>query len=155
MNGLFHIDSSVRPSAITDGLSNTLLLGERAHTLRDDGSVLWWHWWISGNYGYTPVCTLWPMNPFRKTSPIAGSSGDARTSAYISGASSLHPGGCNFVFADGSVRYLKDTIHTWPYDQQSGLPVGVSFDPAGPTSLRPGPGGASIRLSPPAPAARS
>jgi prepilin-type processing-associated H-X9-DG protein len=138
MNGLFHIDSSVRPGAITDGLSNTLLLGERAHTLLDDGSALWWHWWISGNYGDTLFCTLWPMNPFRKTSPIAGASGDARTSAYISGASSLHPGGGHFAFADGSVRFLKDTIDTWPYDQQSGLPVGVTFDPAGPYLLAPG-----------------
>jgi prepilin-type processing-associated H-X9-DG protein len=137
MNGLFYIDSSVRPADIQDGTSTTLLLSERAHSLLDEDSALWWHWWISGNYGDTLFCTLWPMNPFRRTSSIYGTSGDARTAAYISGASSLHPGGCNFAFADGSVRFLKDTINTWPYDQTTGLPVGVTFDPNGPYKLAP------------------
>jgi prepilin-type processing-associated H-X9-DG protein len=50
----------------------------------------------------------------------------------------MHPGGCNFAFADGSVRFLKDTIETWRYDQTTGLPVGVTFDPAGPYILAPG-----------------
>jgi prepilin-type N-terminal cleavage/methylation domain-containing protein/prepilin-type processing-associated H-X9-DG protein len=138
MNGLFHVESAVRLAQVQDGASNTLLLGERAHGLLDDESALGWHWWISGNYGDTLFCTLWPMNPFRRDSQIAGASGDARISAYISGCSSMHPGGCNFAFADGSVRFLKDTIETWRYDQTTGLPVGVTFDPAGPYILAPG-----------------
>jgi prepilin-type N-terminal cleavage/methylation domain-containing protein/prepilin-type processing-associated H-X9-DG protein len=138
MNGLFHVQSSVRLAQITDGTSNTIVFSERAHSLLDDESALWWHWWASGNYGDTLFCTLWPMNPFRKTSSIYGSSGDARTAAYISGASSLHPGGCNFALADGSVRFLKESIRTWPYDQQTGLPVGVTFDPNGPYKVAPG-----------------
>src|SRR5262249_18921503 len=85
MNGLFHIRSAVTLAAITDGTSNTLLLGERAHSFLSNDSSLWWHWWTSGNYGDTMFCTLWPMNPFRRTSDIYGDSGDARTSAYISG----------------------------------------------------------------------
>src|SRR5262249_41581521 len=142
MNGLFHVRSAVKLADIPDGTSNTLLLGERAHTLLNDQSALWWHWWTSGNYGDTLFCTLWPMNAFRRTSNVYGDSGDARTSAYISGPSSLHPGGCNFAFADGSVRFIKETIQTWPYDQTTGLPVGVTFDPTGPyrvaPSVRPG-----------------
>jgi prepilin-type N-terminal cleavage/methylation domain-containing protein/prepilin-type processing-associated H-X9-DG protein len=137
MNGLFYQEGVVRIAEIIDGTSNTLLLGERAHTLLDDDSRTWWHWWTSGNYGDTLFCTLWPMNPFRKTSSIYGTSGDARTAAYISGCSSLHPGGCNFAFADGSVRFLKEGIQTWPYDSTTGLPVGVTFDPNGPYKLEP------------------
>ena len=76
--------------------------------------------------------------PVPQVSALYGTSGDARTAAYISGASSMHPGGCNFAFADGSVRFLKDTINTWAYDSTTGLPVGVTFDPAGPYKVRPG-----------------
>src|SRR5262249_40007365 len=111
---------------------------ERAHTLLDEDSALWWHWWTSGNYGDTLFCTLWPMNPHRRTKELGA--GDARTSAYISGVSSLHPGGCNFAFADGSVRFLQATIQSWPkgYDQKTGLPFGVTFDPDGPYKVAPG-----------------
>jgi prepilin-type processing-associated H-X9-DG protein len=138
MNGLFHIRSAVTMADIKDGTSQTLAFSERAHTLLDDDSALWWHWWTSGNYGDTLFCTLFPMNPFRKVNGIYVNSGDARADAYISSASSLHPGGCNFAFADGSVRFLKDSINTWPYDSNTGLPVGVTFDPNGPYQEAPG-----------------
>jgi prepilin-type N-terminal cleavage/methylation domain-containing protein/prepilin-type processing-associated H-X9-DG protein len=135
MNGLFYIKSAVTLAQITDGTSNTIAFSERAHSLLDDTSSLWWHWWTSGNYGDTLFCTLFPMNPFRRVNGLFIDSGDARADAYISSASSMHPGGANFAFMDGSVRFLKETINTWPADQNTGLPVGVTFDPAGPYKL--------------------
>jgi prepilin-type N-terminal cleavage/methylation domain-containing protein len=62
MNGLFCQGGAVRIAEIIDGTSNTLLLGERAHTLLNVNSRTWWHWWTSGNYGDTLFCTLWPIN---------------------------------------------------------------------------------------------
>jgi prepilin-type N-terminal cleavage/methylation domain-containing protein/prepilin-type processing-associated H-X9-DG protein len=140
MNGLFHINSAVTFAQITDGTSNTMAFGERAHSLLDDVSALYWHWWTSGNYGDTLFCTLFPMNSFRKTSSIYGTNGNASTDPYVSGASSLHPGGCNFAFADGSVWFIKDSINTWPYDQQTGLPSGLTYDPNGLYKGTPSPG---------------
>ena len=46
----------------------------------------------------------------------------------VQGASSFHPGGANFVFVDGSVRFMKETISTWEVDMSSGDPIGMTFD---------------------------
>ena len=35
-------------------------------------------------------------------------------SSFIN-ASSYHPGGCNFAFADGSVRFIKDSVNMLTY----------------------------------------
>jgi prepilin-type N-terminal cleavage/methylation domain-containing protein/prepilin-type processing-associated H-X9-DG protein len=137
MNGLLHIRSAVGLAQIIDGTSNTIAFSERAHSMLDDTSALWWQWWTSGNYGDTLFCTLFPMNPFRKVNGLNINSSDARADAYVSSASSRHPGGANFAFMDGSVRFLKEEINTWPYDQNTGLPVGVTFDPNGPYKLAP------------------
>ena len=137
MNGLFHIRSAVTLASITDGLSNTIAFGERAHTMLDDATALDWNWWTSGNYGDTLFCTMYPMNPFRKVDGLAAdwyadSTGDERQAPFIISASSMHPGGANFAFMDGSVRFLKDTIDTWTQNPKTGAPAGLTFDPAGP-----------------------
>jgi prepilin-type N-terminal cleavage/methylation domain-containing protein/prepilin-type processing-associated H-X9-DG protein len=136
-NGLFHIRSAVKLAQITDGMSNTVAFSERAHSLLDDDDALWWHWWASGSFDDTLFCTLFPMNPFRRVSSLFGEGGDGRNDAYLASASSLHPGGANFAFIDGSVRFLKESIETWPYDPVTGLPIGVTFDPNGPYKLAP------------------
>jgi prepilin-type N-terminal cleavage/methylation domain-containing protein/prepilin-type processing-associated H-X9-DG protein len=143
MNGLFHIRSAVTLASITDGLSNTFAFSERAHTMLDDPSALSWHWWTSGNYGDTLFCTLYPLNPFRKVDGLAAdqyadNTGDDRQSPFIISASSMHPGGANFAFMDGSVRFIKDSIKSWMPDPATGLPRGLTFDPAGPYKLAPG-----------------
>ena len=76
------------------------------------------------------------MNPQRKLT--AGSTSVDASNAYVEAASSFHPGGANFAFADGSVKFLKDTIDTWPFDQGTGLPIGVTGDPGTPYTLAPG-----------------
>jgi prepilin-type N-terminal cleavage/methylation domain-containing protein/prepilin-type processing-associated H-X9-DG protein len=134
--GLVYVNSAVRFASITDGLSSTILLGEHAHSLLDDESVRDWNWWFDGAYGDTLFRTLYPINPQRKLT--AGPITFAASYAYAEAASSLHPGGANFAFADGSVRFLKDTIDTWAFDQSTGLPIGLTGDPGTPYQLAPG-----------------
>jgi prepilin-type N-terminal cleavage/methylation domain-containing protein/prepilin-type processing-associated H-X9-DG protein len=132
MNGLFYIRSSVDFAAITDGSSNTLAFSERAHSMLDADSALNWNWWTSGNYGDTTFCTLYPPNPFRKVNGKVIDVNDDRQEPFIISASSMHPGGANFAFMDGSVRFLKDDIDSWVQNPATRLRVGLTFDPAGP-----------------------
>ena len=126
----------VRLSSITDGTSNTMALGERAHgqysqNVGPDGyaDFYCYNWWFSPNYGDTMFTTFYPINPAKRLKNTDGylTQGDA----YVMAASSFHPGGANFAFVDGSVRFLKETINSWPYNPQTGVPTNVSLDSNG------------------------
>jgi len=128
MTGVFYSKSSVKMSDITDGTSNTMAFSERGHSIMAPGDQPYWHWWTSGNYGDTVYTTFWPMNPTKKIKNMSsGTQGDANV--YVESASSLHPGGCNFAFMDGSVKFLKETMDCWqnvPSNTPAGAPVGVT-----------------------------
>ena len=122
MNGMFNYNVPVSHAAIVDGASNTLLFGERANgqfSAADRDNYGWWGDAIASDTLFT---TLYPINPFRKIPQTS----DEYADSYVESASSFHPGGANFAFADGSVRFLRDSIDTWPYNPGTGYPNGVS-----------------------------
>ena len=57
--------------------------------------------------------------------------------AWVDSASSFHPGGANFAFADGSVHFLKDSISSWPFNPATGFRSGVT-DTSGVFTVAPG-----------------
>ncbi len=108
--GMIYQYSNVTIGGVTDGTSNTLLAGEWAYGKLNNADQICYHWWTSANYADTMFTSAFPINP--KVNSTAGSLGDDGAT-FSWAASSFHPGGANFVYADGSVHFLKDTINSW------------------------------------------
>jgi prepilin-type N-terminal cleavage/methylation domain-containing protein/prepilin-type processing-associated H-X9-DG protein len=109
--GMFNVCSNTRIASVTDGTSNTIIFGEHGHGLIAPDQQPDWQWWDSGNLGDTLITSMFPLNPQRTVANGSGSG--AGGSVFVNSASSMHPGGANFAFVDGSVRFIKDTIQSY------------------------------------------
>jgi prepilin-type N-terminal cleavage/methylation domain-containing protein/prepilin-type processing-associated H-X9-DG protein len=109
--GLLLRNTSHRVLDITDGSSNTLFVGERQSKLSPQTT------WV----GAVTNCAVPPLNPAyeHEGPPVliltnTGEAADRRTPnnplGHVEDASSRHSGGVNFLFGDGSVRFLRETI---------------------------------------------
>lgn len=102
------VSSAVTFASITDGLSNTFALGEVASVVRSQSSV-----WYTSTGATNGTCL--PMNwtlqrCLRDPAYAIANSWTGR------GFSSFHSGGANFGMADGSVRFIKQSIDQRTYN---------------------------------------
>lgn len=114
-NGLFLRDRSIKISDIRDGTSNTLMVGERAYELNNPAGapVICRAGVVFGNINSNEQLTI-HRSLGALTVPI---NSPVPSANCIRGFAGPHPGGLNFVFADGSVHFISETIdHRPPLD---------------------------------------
>jgi prepilin-type N-terminal cleavage/methylation domain-containing protein/prepilin-type processing-associated H-X9-DG protein len=107
-DGVFFFNSAVKMTDIRDGTSSTLLFGERYHydpaytAISTLGGWAWSNFNAPQDYIFsTPVPVNYLLAPGTQTG-APNFPEDLRVCAFGSG----HANGANFVFADGSVRFL-------------------------------------------------
>jgi prepilin-type N-terminal cleavage/methylation domain-containing protein/prepilin-type processing-associated H-X9-DG protein len=130
--GVFYRNSRTRLTDVRDGTSQTILVGERAWC--NANGV--WAGAVSG-----AVCKRGQLNPNPGSSaawaPAATlvlahshlNNATSDTDGGLDDFSSRHPGGSNFLFGDGSVRFLRSV----PGDNPDGTytPDGIAFQALG------------------------
>jgi prepilin-type N-terminal cleavage/methylation domain-containing protein/prepilin-type processing-associated H-X9-DG protein len=117
--GVFFRNSQVRIADITDGTSQTLMVGERAHALAPAT-------WVGAITGAE-------IFPYNSSNMVLGHTGESNGVAPTepNHFSSRHAGGVNFLFADGHVHFLTAAVSESVYQALStragGEPVGGDF----------------------------
>jgi prepilin-type N-terminal cleavage/methylation domain-containing protein/prepilin-type processing-associated H-X9-DG protein len=93
--GIFARNSSIGIRNITDGTSNTILVGER---------------------GFTSGAGIWPgvTDNGHEDDALTDGSHRSRPNASWFSFSSRHDGGVNFALCDGAVRFVSDKIDSKP-----------------------------------------
>jgi prepilin-type processing-associated H-X9-DG protein len=110
---------TVSLSSVPDGTSQSLMVGEVLPYRAADSNF----WYFNGATAGTTVPLNWNSNSvpardpaclehFQEPSTPLG----CRFSTAAKGFASEHPGGANFLFADGSVRYLKMSVDPATYN---------------------------------------
>lgn len=116
---MFGGDVNTRMAHVTDGLSNTFMVGETTKYWANGAASAWSYraWVMSGidpfySAGYGGI-NVWHqpfVDPTWQSPPYMPVRGRARS--WWCAAASLHPGGCHFAMGDGSVQFITESIDT-------------------------------------------
>jgi prepilin-type N-terminal cleavage/methylation domain-containing protein/prepilin-type processing-associated H-X9-DG protein len=108
----------LRFTDITDGTSNTFMIGE------DVPSLIFWNAWAYSN-GSTATCAI-PPNVGVTIPPLGpGGAGDWPNRYSFR---SMHQGGLNFALADGSVRFVSESVPLQVYRAMATIRGGEALE---------------------------
>ncbi|NLX56756.1 MAG: DUF1559 domain-containing protein [Planctomycetaceae bacterium] len=97
-------------STITDGSSNTLMIGEKATSTRRDIGAFWGYTYLSYSMAHTVEHPLSINNDIAKCLTRAAEMGVWGGGACCNSWGSFHPGVIQFALADGSTRPVSTNV---------------------------------------------
>ena len=100
-HGVLFLNSHISERDVTDGIGNTIYLGEKRTDPGDLG-------WMSGTRA-TLRNTGTPIDPADPETP--------KSDLIVGGFASCHPAGTNFAFGDAAVRFVSSQIDKQVYQQ--------------------------------------
>jgi prepilin-type N-terminal cleavage/methylation domain-containing protein/prepilin-type processing-associated H-X9-DG protein len=132
-NGVMYKGSAVRISDVTDGTTNTFLVGETRYLALKGGcndacAGTFWGTWGSTYYpggGQMPTTAAAARDPINSSAidPNVNFTFEVQTRMF----GSRHPGGCHFALCDGSVRFVREAVDAAVYQaagtRADGLPL--------------------------------
>lgn len=114
---MFGENSTAKVAHVTDGTSNTIMIGETTLENANGTCPAWaYRGWVQ--VGVNPGNGINVWGP-----PATPTHGKVRSWPY---AGSLHPGGAHFCFADGSVRFLSQSLDTTTLNRLSAMADGLT-----------------------------
>lgn len=116
-SGMFQRDGAIRLARVTDGTSNTLMIAEMSWVSPQYGTR--YRTWVRGGDEYAGVVTGRPsfvVSCRNVTNPINGMLTANLIVPYNDiPFGSMHPGGMNVCWGDGSVRFLSQNLSMTTY----------------------------------------
>jgi len=125
-DGMLYVNSSVRMAGVTDGTSNTVMIGERSAT---NENLFGWQWAGAGDFPHFGAADVVLGVHERAGSPTGvtdffrpGQANDPM-SLHRLHFSSYHPGGAQWALVDGSVRMITYAADSGVNSSTGGVPT--------------------------------